>query len=77
MRFKLLIAMNIAVLGHDLDRVKWSSRCLVRYMFHALTLSLLMSYIYGATSRARTVNVVYTVEYQYNEILGTSEINML
>ena len=30
---------------------------------HPLTLNLLISYIYGATSRARTVNVVYILTY--------------
>ena len=58
-----LVVHNITVLGFETEK-KFSLICSVRCSHNTdLTLRLLMSYIYGAPSKARNANVVYIWTY--------------
>jgi hypothetical protein len=70
-------AVNIALWRYS-PLIPQMSSCVPRiwsaYVFHAtLTLSLLMSYIYGAPCKARNFNVVYIYIYIYGPTFGNAE----
>jgi len=47
----------------DKEELKYNVKYYVRYVVRLLTLRLLMSYIYGAPSKARNASVVYIWTY--------------